>query len=94
MKTYTFLVEIEGGTYISQVDAKNENLALIAWCDEIQSHRLFAHRTTRLVKAVLRKKASLTLVSDLVGVWCFSTIFAGQLILGHVVLCDAPTTSV
>jgi hypothetical protein len=88
MSLYTFFVEIEGGTYLSQIAAADENQALENWCNEFPSKRLFAHRTTRMAKAIKRTVDDLTEVSELTGVWCFTARFAGKLILGHVVRSD------
>jgi len=88
MSRYTFILEFDGGTYLSQVDAGNETDALVAWCDRLQRDKPFAARSKRLAEAVKRglSTGGLTLVSGITGTWCFSTVFAKELVLGHVVL--------
>lgn len=86
MNTYTFVVEIEGGTYVSQVQASNKRAALLAWCEAVRAEKLLAHRTTRLVNAILRDGPELVALSDLEGAWCFTASFANRLVLGHIIL--------
>jgi len=88
MKKYTFSVEFDGGTYLSQVDADNEVDAVAAWVEKFQTEAPLAARSKRLVQAVRRGlfDEKLTRVEGLTGTWCFSTLFAKKIVLGHVIL--------
>lgn len=88
MKKYTFAVEFDGGTYLSQVEADNEVDAVSAWCDKFQADAPLAVRSKLLVRAVRRSllEEKPARVTGLTGAWCFSALFAKKLVLGHVVL--------
>lgn len=87
MKKYTIILEFNGGTYLSQVELDGRGDVIAAWCDKQLLDKPFGARTTRLVKAIQRGSANeLTPISGLTGVWAFSALFAGELVLGHVVL--------
>jgi len=88
MDRYTFVLEFEGGTYISQTSAANVDAAFNTWCEETQRKNFFAHRTTRFLKAMQKQTpaSKIALVSGVDGVWCLSCIFAGNLVLMHIAL--------
>jgi len=88
MSKYTFAVEFDGGTYLSQVDADSEVDAVVAWCDKFQVDAPLAARSKLLVQTVRRGllEERPTRVVGLTGTWCFSTLFAKKLVLGHVIL--------
>lgn len=88
MNRYTFAVEFDGGTYLSQVDAGSEGDAVIAWCEKFQEDAPLAARSKLLARAVRRGllEENPTRVVGLTGTWCFSTHFAKKLVLGHLIL--------
>ena len=86
MNTYTVVLEFENGTYVSQVDAKSESDALLAWCEKIRLERILGSKSSRFARAMEHGVASgLVPVSGVRGTWCFSTLFANRLVLGHMI---------
>ena len=88
MSKYTFVVEIDGGTYLSQIDAEDARRAVPLWCDSFQADAPIGNRSKRLSEAVRRNlsDAEPIPVSGIANTWCFSAMFARKLVLGHVVL--------
>lgn len=75
---YTFILDFQGGTYISQVRAKDEKEAMHIWATnlEIESIPRFGHRMkTELI--VDMEETTLT-ASSLVHHWCFGILPCGR----------------
>ncbi len=72
MDTYTFIMEFRGGTYISQVNAKNLEQGLISWCknlDVTQIKYLGQKAKEELLGSI--DSEELTPINSVKSVWYF-----------------------
>jgi hypothetical protein len=88
MNQFTFILDLDGGTHASQVDAEGKDAALLAWCGKLQAESFLGPASKRLAKAVQRNVSGNDLVPLLgwTNTWCFTALFAKKLVLGHVVM--------
>lgn len=88
MPFFTIVSEFGGGTFISQVRARNVATALRKWVHALGSDstpdRLSSREREVLLTDVDDQPA--TLIQGLEGVWCFSSLLRKKLWLVHVVL--------
>ena len=88
MPLFTLIVEIEGGTDLSQFEADDHVSAIAAWCRRTRDRKTLGPHSWRLANAVERSIAGgTTLVPQdgLHNVWCHVALYAGQLVLVNVV---------
>lgn len=71
MATYTFIMNFKGGTYISQIKAKDEFEAVLKWGKELDSSQVEGfeekHREALLERL---KDESPVLLTGLTHAWC------------------------
>jgi hypothetical protein len=86
MNLYTFILDYIGGTYISQVKARNLTKAVSKWPDGLVIDEIkgLGPNTISLLKLRLTEDRPVPL-SGLINAWCMSTIIRGRLVLIHIV---------
>lgn len=72
--TFTFVVEFRGGTYCSQVQAKNLDMATVAWIEKLKTEKfeikLLGHKTiNEIIVRIKDKDCKPVQLADLVNVW-------------------------
>ncbi|WAC46985.1 hypothetical protein OVA03_09700 [Asticcacaulis sp. SL142] len=76
---YTIIVECEGGTYISQVNAKDERQALLKWCQTFPLEDKVPQNVKPLVHEVYTELTEyddeITALNGLVSAWCADQLF-------------------
>ena len=85
---YTIICEFRGGTYISQIEAEDELDALDQWCAIIQTDKPIPRSSAHVAKAVrrdIKDRERAAPLDGLVGVWCFSSLMGGDLVLINIV---------
>lgn len=82
---FTIMCEFDGGTYISQVHAPDEQQALIVWSEVLQRERTMGDDACLIAHDAAAGKGELTAVEGLSGVWCWSGIVENRLILINIV---------
>ncbi len=84
---YTVVCEFRGGTFVSQVSANDALGAMEAWTGYLARERPIPQVSTHLAKAVAAQmydNGPITL-QGLIGVWCFSAVCGGDLMLANIV---------
>jgi len=82
---FTIVCEFEGGSYVSQVRAPNEQQALLAWADGIRVDQTMGGDTNRIATNAVEDADPPTPLAGLEGVWCWTTNIAGKLVLANIV---------
>ncbi|WP_148714132.1 hypothetical protein [Chitinolyticbacter meiyuanensis] len=94
MPLYTFILEFEGGTYLSQVVAQSFVQAPVAWADELVPGEIKGMRETSLNELRIATQGSAPVpLNGLQRAWCFSTLVRGRLALVHFVETSEPGAS-
>ena len=87
MALFTIFLELEGGSYLSQVTAHDEHAALSVWLRTVPTE--LSLTLGPAVLAALRKEArrnrDLTPIDGLVGVWSRTALVDDSLALVHIV---------
>lgn len=83
MGLFTFLLEYDGGTYISQVRGNSPSAALKKWTAEFRVAGLTKARREELVRGLTGDV--LTAISGARGVWCLSATCGRKLALMNIV---------
>ena len=76
MELYTFIMEYLGGTYISQVKAKDKEKARAIWIRKLEVKEIKSF-TIRDQKNIIKENFSdndLVLIKGTKSVWCFTVI--------------------
>ena len=73
--TYTFIVEFRGGTYCSQVQAKNVGESLFAWTEKLKKEKgeieHLGDKTIQELEATLNDEDHQPiLLSGMINAWC------------------------
>lgn len=96
MKTYTFITDYQGGTYISQQTADGLHGACQHWRDHIVSGRyiqnLDLHQFAEAFDADINELPPVG-IDDVMNVWLFQLFIADRMLSVHIVLTDLSTTS-
>jgi hypothetical protein len=89
-KTYTFITDWDGGTYLSQTMAIDLNSALDNWIN-LLIQRNDLNLSLNLIDSFIVKLRDSELVSieGLFSVWCTSILLDEKIAIIHVVLTDA-----
>lgn len=82
---FTIMCEFDGGTYISQVRATNEQQALMAWSEVLRRERPMGSDSVLIADEAVAGNDGLTGVEGLSGVWCWAGMVANRLILSNIV---------
>ncbi|RJG55926.1 hypothetical protein D0Z70_07805 [Sphingobium terrigena] len=82
---FTIMCEFDGGTYLSQVHAPDEQQALIAWSEVVARERPMGDDALLIAYTAAAGKDDLTAVAGLSGVWCWSGMVENRLILSNFV---------
>ncbi|GAB2888498.1 hypothetical protein GCM10027046_16140 [Uliginosibacterium flavum] len=87
MSLYTFFVEYDGGTYMSQIKADNKYSAYLLWCKTAaEGDRIAGKRSKALAaKAELFPAEDLIKIRTLVNAWNFSFLFRDKLVNGSII---------
>lgn len=86
-RKYTVVCEFRGGNYVSQVSANDPLGAIEAWTGYLASERPIPRVSKHLAKAVAARIGdnAPTALEGLTGVWCFSAVYGGDLMLANIV---------
>jgi hypothetical protein len=86
MHLYTFVLEFEGGTYLSQAEAESIELAPSAWAAGIAPGTIqgMAGASARELREAIAEEVPVQL-TGLQEVWCFSALIRGRMALVHFV---------
>lgn len=82
---FTLICEFDGGTYVSQVHAYDEQQALVAWSEVLRSERPIGDHADRIAGEALDGGSNLTALKGLSGVWCWTGTVDERLILTNIV---------
>lgn len=84
-KLYTFLLEYDGGTFVSQVWASSIEIAKLKWCGNLSFEAIEAPISQResFLKSVADEVA--VPVSGLGHVWCLAPSLGNKMALVHIV---------
>jgi hypothetical protein len=91
MPFYTFLMEFEGGTYISQVEAASPKAACLKWAKGLNAEVIPGFGQSSKVTLVEEMKAEKPVpIQNTFGVWCASALVRGRLVLATFVQTERP----
>lgn len=82
---FTILCEFRGGTYVSQIRASNEQHAFEAWADVLRRDQPMGAEADQIATEAAEATEPLNALNGLSGVWCWSAIVEGQLVLTNIV---------
>jgi len=82
---YTFFLEFDGGTFISQLESKALERARDMWVKQVDFFEIGAPEESRSNFEVDAVQEELTVIKDVKNVWCFSPEINGMLAIVHVV---------
>lgn len=86
---FTFICEFDGGTYVSQVHAADEQKAITVWEGLLRHTRPMGERTDLIADAASEEIDPPILLNGLKGVWCWSTSADDKLVLTNIVQSSA-----
>jgi len=79
---FTIVCDYRGGTYIAQVNAPDQNGALLNWADYLRKERPFGRSSSWMAKAITADKDYRpSAITGLSKVWCMSTLCGGTLVI-------------
>ena len=86
MPLYTFILDFEGGTYLSQVEASTFKSAPAVWASNLAPGEVRGMReaSIRELGAAMAENTPIQL-NGLVHAWCVSALVRGRLALVHFV---------
>lgn len=87
MNTYTFFMEWNGGTFISQHKSKSIELALTVWLEKID-----IGMTKKQKKQLLVNIEKPIKVNELKSVWCTTSRIEKELVLINIILTNSVDT--
>jgi len=97
MKTFTFITDYQGGTYISQQTANGLLDACHHWKDHILSGRyiqdLDVHQFAEAFDADINELPPVG-IDEVINVWVFQLIITDHMLSVHIVLTDLSTKGV
>lgn len=85
---YTIILDFRGGTYVSQVEARDEVDAARRWASLFAIEKSLGRSSPYLAKAVLRDLDNgdhPTQLDGLTGVWCMTALCGGDLAIANIV---------
>jgi hypothetical protein len=85
---FTVIMDFQGGTYVSQVEARDYIEATRLWAERFAAERPVPRLSGRLAKKVLadlNDNDNPTLLDGLTDVWCFGAVVGGSLVLANIV---------
>ncbi|WP_067677856.1 hypothetical protein [Tsuneonella dongtanensis] len=71
MGLYSIVCDYAGGTFVSQVQATDENDAVAKWAEALPSERPLGNASEQIAKAALADR-ELVPLDGLIGVWCWT----------------------
>jgi hypothetical protein len=93
MPFFTVIVEVGGGTYISQFESADHVGAIGAWCHHTRDEQTVGPHSWRLAKAVERSivgGTTLVPLDWLRNVWCHTALYGNDLVFVNVVDTRSP----
>lgn len=87
-RLFTMVCEYRGGTYIAQVRATDAHAAISAWAALLRSDRPVPRASTYLARAVsanIARGDRPVAMDGLSGVWCFTALCGGDLMILDIV---------
>lgn len=87
-RLFTMVCEYRGGTYISQVRAMGAHAAISAWAELLRKERPVPRSSTYLARAVsanIARGDHPVAMDGLSGVWCFTALCGGDLMILDIV---------
>lgn len=86
MGTYTFIVEFKGGTYISQHRAADLMTAFYEWADYFSKEPYVSKmQGKQLLEDVKNEDFYPSEISEVINVWCWTSVIWGKFILLNIV---------
>jgi hypothetical protein len=86
MSLFSIFVDFAGGTYVSQVAADDQNLALMQWFAKTQDEQAAGEDRHLFIKPVKQDTdVDLTKLDGLTNIWCTCFHHDDKLVLIHVV---------
>lgn len=89
-RLYTVICEFRGGTYCSQMKARDEIDAVCRWAEKLRMDKPIPRVSGHLAKAVLQNLETIDTkpvpLVGLQGVWCFGASVGADLALCNIVL--------
>lgn len=84
---YTIILECAGGTYVEQVDARDEAEAVSKWCRALLSYGPIEDFTDEFVSEFNKNYAErgLSSLNNRSEVWYFQFLFRRKIAWGHIV---------
>jgi hypothetical protein len=79
MPLYTFIMEFEGGTYISQVKASSPKSACVKWAESLDASGIY--RLSEAGKSILveeMKNVAPTAIKGVLNTWFSSALILGK----------------
>ena len=95
VRLFTFVCEFRGGTYVSQVLARDQYDAVSSWTEKLRLERPFKRASVYLAKSVESGLPDFPPValSGVSGVWCITGNCAGDLMLADIIETVQPEPS-
>lgn len=86
MPLFTFILDFDGGTYISQIEARSFEAAPAVWAASLVPGEVrgMGEASIRELRAAVEKDSPVQL-EGLVQAWCVSALVRGRLALVHMV---------
>lgn len=86
MNLYTFVLEYEGGTYISQIEADSPNNGSKLWAENLDEREIynFGSKSKEILLAQISEETPVPIM-NIENVWCVSYIIRGKLALVNIV---------
>ena len=97
MPLYTFVADYAGGTFISQVKARNPKFAVLTWAQNLDVGAIpgLGDKSREKLLQDLRRDAKVESLyvplNGLTNVWCVTALVRGKLMLIHFVETGAAT---
>jgi hypothetical protein len=87
MPLFTVIAELGGGTYVAQVRARVVGSALRKWATTLTRAAIPALTPSTHERLLLAVKSTAPVpLAECQGVWCFTAVLRGELLLANVVL--------
>ena len=82
---YTLICEYDGGSYLSQTHASDQHSALANWAGAFAAEGISSDVSSKIAESAFEvrdaNETDITPVDGLVGVWCWTTVVADELVL-------------
>lgn len=84
-RLFTVVCDYAGCTYVSQVQARDAEHALLEWAALLQSEQPVEGASDAIARSIINDDEGLTALMGLVGVWCWTASIEGELVLANII---------